>query len=362
MIKLKDVGRFETLPERALQIYEGDVAALREALAQGWDMEQQIELSRYTSVSPLHLALLAEQLPVVKLLIEHGANLNDREEPAFLIAVRYCDEETVRFVASQGARLDARNRVKSNAYSQAYYGNKANIPLIHELGLDIRKHGGYALRTAVDRRDLQTVAWMLDHGADINFNATDQVYPYQATPLTVAARNGDLAMVKYLVQRGADVTQTEKGGERAYTIAVSGKHAEMADFLRSVEPPAFHDRENKLHALRSYKLPPELIAFLSGSDLCLELPNNECEVDYVQFFSLTDTVEMKAGRRKLLRLSAEVDNYSSIVIVWNPKAKCIGYYDEEHEEYGDLCPFAEFLAHPGVYLQKILEGEEGVST
>lgn len=357
MIQLKDIGKFDTLPDRAMQIVEGHVPALREAIAQGWDIEQEIALSKHTSLRPLHIALLAEQLPVVKLLIEHGVNLNDKQDPAFLIAVRYGDEETVRYVAAHGSKLDALNRVKSNAYDQAYYGNKRNIPLIHELGLDSGKHGGSTLRTAVADRDYKTVEWLLEHRADINFNDRDMVYPYQATPLTVAARNGDLTMVKYVIERGADVTLAEKDGERAYTIAVSGNHAEMAAYLKSVEPPAFHDLENKLHALRSYKLPQDVKAFLTGDKLRLDLPDNEYDIEYIQFFTLTDTVEMKAGRPKLLRLSADVDNYSDIVIVWNPKSKCIGYYDVEHQEYADLCPFAEFIAHPEVYLTKILEGD-----
>lgn len=357
MIQLKDIGRFETLPDRAMQIVEGHVPALREAIAHGWDIEEEITLSKYTALRPLHIALLAEQLPVVKLLIEHGVNLNDKQDPAFLVAVRYCGEETVRHVAAHGAKLDALNRVKSNAYDQAYYDNKRNIPLIHELGLDVRKHGGSTLRKAVGDHDRKTVEWLLDHGADVNFNARDMVYPYQATPLTVAARNGDLAMVQYLIERGADVALAEKDGERAYTIAVSGNHAEIAAYLKSVEPPAFHELENKLYALRSYKLPQDVKDFLTGDKLRLDLPENGYDIEFIQFFALTDTVEMKAGRRKLLRLSADVDNCSDIVIVWNPKSRCIGYYDVEHKEYADLCPFAEFIAHPEVYLIKIMEGE-----
>lgn len=56
-----------------------------------------------------------------------------------------------------GGKLNVLNRVKSNAYHQPYYGNKRNIPLIHELGLDIRKHGGSTLKTAVADRDRKTV-------------------------------------------------------------------------------------------------------------------------------------------------------------------------------------------------------------
>ncbi|MCG7405936.1 ankyrin repeat domain-containing protein [Paenibacillus sp. ACRRX] len=357
MIKLKDIGKFDTIPELAQHIYEGNIAALNSALAAGWDIEQGIELSRYITCSPLDIAIIAEQLEVVKLLCEHGANLNAAGSPAFLTAVRYCGADIVRYVAANGAKLDAINNVKSGAYEQAYYGNKANIPLIAELGLDITKHGGKTLRKAVDKHDLKTIDYLLEHGVDINFNEPDMVYPYKATPLTVAARNGNLKMVKYLVERGADVTLTEKDGERAYTIAVSSKHTEMADYLKAIEPPAFHHLENKLQALKSYKLPKDMIAFLCGDRLRLELPANEYEIYYVEFFSITDVIEMKVGRQKLLRLTSAVDNYSDILIVWNPKKKCIGYYDVEHQVYADVCSFAEFLLQPEVHLANIIEGE-----
>lgn len=47
-----------------------------------------------------------------------------------------------------------------------YYGNKKNIPLIHELGLDIREYGGAVLRRAVSERSRRLVAYMLDQGVD----------------------------------------------------------------------------------------------------------------------------------------------------------------------------------------------------
>lgn len=58
----------------------------------------------------------------------------------------------------------------------------------------LRKEG---LRS-IQLQDIGRFEALLDHGADINFNARDMVYPYQATPLTVAARNGDLAMTKII--------------------------------------------------------------------------------------------------------------------------------------------------------------------
>lgn len=274
-----------------------------------------------------------------------------------MFAVRYCKEDIVRYIAAQGAKLDKLNQVKSGAYSQAYYGNKNNIPLIHELGLDIKQHGGAVLRKAVSDHDLKTVAYLLDHGVDINYNNSDMVYPYQATPLTVATRMGNQAMVQYLIERGADVTLAEKDGDRPYTIAVSNKNTALADFLKSLEPAEFHDIENKKFELRKYKLSDELVSFLTGTKLRLELTQNEYEIRYIDFFTLTDTIEIKIGRQKLLRLSADIDNYSDLLLMWNPKKKgLIGCYDVEHQTYADLCSFADFLTQPEIYLINFLEG------
>ncbi|RJX37125.1 hypothetical protein D3P09_24765 [Paenibacillus pinisoli] len=357
MIKLKDIGRFESLPGIAMHIYNGDIPALKEAIEAGWDTEEGIALSPNTTVSPLDMALLSEKLEVVKLLVEHGVNLNDRNNPAFLRAVRYCKENIVRYVTEQGAKLDLTNKVGSNAYSEAYYGNKNNIPLIAELGLDIQQYGGRILRTAISDYDWKTASYLLDQGVDINYNQPDMVYPYGATPLTVAVRMGNQGMARKLIERGADVTLMEKDGERPYTIAVASKNKELADYLKSLEPAAFHDAANKTYELKSYRLSKEIMDFLTGDQLRVELAANSYEIGYIDFFSLSDTIPFKAGRQKLLRLSADIDNYSHLQLVWNPKKKGLGCYDLEHKEYGDLCGFSEFLAEPESYLIRFMEGE-----
>lgn len=358
MIVLKDIGKFKELPEIAMHIYKGDIPALHAAITAGWDIEKGIVLSKNTTLSPLDLALVSQRVDVVKLLVEHGVSLNVQHNPAFLRAVRYCKEDLVRYIAAQGAKLDMLNQTGSGAYSQAYYGNKSNIPLIHELGLDIKLHGGAVLRQAVSDHDYKTLTYMLSRGVDINYNQPDRVYPYQATPLTVAARMKNMAMVKFLIEHGADVSLAEKDGERPYTIAVSNKDTIMADYLKSLEPVEFHNVENKKYELKKYKLTEELVGFLTGNKLRLELAQNEYDVRHIDFFTLTDTMEMKVSRQKLLRLSADIDNYSDLQLVWNPKNKgLIGIYDVEHQAYADLCSFTEFLAQPEMYLIKFLEGE-----
>ncbi|QLG39834.1 ankyrin repeat domain-containing protein [Paenibacillus sp. E222] len=352
MFKIGNQGTFETLPDEAMAIYKGDVIAVEEFIKHGMDLEKEITLSKYIALTPLDIALITNQLPVIKVLVERGVNLNVKDNPAILKAVRYGGEELIRYLHQKGAKLNSLSKVKSNAYDEAYYGNKKNIAVLKDLGLDIQKYGGKTLRRAVSDHDLQTIQYLLDEGVDINYNEPDMVYPYKATPLTVAARNNNMKMVQFLVERGADVTIQEKDGERAYTIAVSQKNAEMAEYLKSHEPQDFHSLSNKLHVLKSYKLPDVLIRFLTEGPRRIDLPDNPSGVGYIEFFHLIDTVEMKLGRQKLLRISSDVDQYSHILIVWNPSKKMIGFADIEHQEIGNICTFPEFLADPG---EKITE-------
>lgn len=354
MFKIENQGTFETLPDEAMAIYKGDVITLEEFIRQGMDLEKEITLSKYIALTPLDIALITNQHAVVKLLVERGANLNVKNNSALLKAVRYCGENTVRYLHRMGAQLNGLNHVKSSAYDEAYYGNKKNIAVLKDLGLDIRRYGGKTLRKAVSNHDMKMVQYFLDEGVDINYNEPDMVYPYKATPLTVAARNNNLKMVQFLVEQGANVTIQEKDGERAYTIAISQKNAEMAEYLKYHEPQEFHNLSNKLHVLKSYKLPDALIRFLTDGPRRIELPDNPSGVGYIEFFHLIDTVEMKIGRQKLLRISSDVDQYSHILIVWNPSKKMIGYADIEHQEIGMISTFETFMADPVSYMDNLL--------
>lgn len=352
VFKLKDIGNFESLPEIAVQIYEGNVDALLQALDTGWDIDKKIALSNSISLIPLEIAIIADKFNVVQFLVNQGVELNSLHGSAFLLAVRYGKEQLIRYVVEHGAKLDLRNHVGSGAYAQAYYRNKSNIPLIHELGLDITEHGGELWRMAVSDHDMKTIQLLINYGVDINYNKPNMVYSYGASALTVAARYSNLAMVKFLVEHGADVTYKEKDGDRAYTIAVSQKNHEMAQFLKKHEPKEFHNLENKWLELKSYKLPKELIEFLQGDQLRFECEDNNSAIQYIEFYSLIDTIPMKLGRKKALRLSADIDNYD-FDLVWNPSKKCIGFYDSEHQQYGDICSFSEFLDKP-VYCQALI--------
>ena len=356
MITIKDIGDFESVLGIVSDIINGDTLALDKHLSEGFDIEEDIKLGKYTSLSPLDLALIMESFDSVKWLVKKGANLNVKGNPSFLLAVRYCNEEVIRYLVDFGAKVDGVNNVKSEAFSQALYGGKYdNLALIHELGHRVEKYGGQAFRSAVSDSNYKVLDFFIKNGVDINYNAPDSVYPFKPTPLCVAARYVDLKMCKYLVENGADVTITEKDGMRPYSIAVEIGDEEMAEYFKQLEPEEFHSLHNKLDELKPFKLPKTVMDFLQGEELHFEL--KDCDFKWIEFFSLVDTVTMKKGRQKFLRLSKATGDYDHIYIVWNPKTKKVAFYDMEHEKMKDMCDFSEIINDMPLYMQKIIEGE-----
>jgi hypothetical protein len=49
-----------------------------------------------------------------------------------------------------------------------------------------------------------------------------------------------------------------------------------------------------------------------------------------------------------------VDQYSHILIVWNPSKKMIGYVDIEHQEHGTISTFEAFMGDPASYMKNLL--------
>ena len=276
-------------------------------------------------------------------MVEHGADLNDEENPSFLLAVRYANQEIIDYVVAQGANINALNSVVVDAFQAALYGKKyENLQIIHDLGHTVQKYGGKAFRNAITDKNYEVLDFFINNGVDINYNKPDSVYPFKPTPLCVAARYVDLQMCKYLVEHGADVTITEKDGMRPYSIAVEKGDMEMAEYFKTLELPGFHDIQNKMDQLKPFKLPKALISFLEGDTLYFELPDSD--FISIEFLPLIDTVQFKMGRRKLLRLSKELGEYNDYQIVWDPKSKKISCYDTEHQELRELCKFDEFIA------------------
>ena len=353
-IVIKNLGKFTTVPQIVLDISNGDIKGLESALKNGLDINKKIKTVCKT---PIDLAMITEQFDSVRWLVSKGADLNTEDSPSFLTAVSYCNEEVIRYLAENGANIHAVKNFGRDAFDQALSHQRYdNFHIINELGHTVKEYGGYAFRMAVLSNQKEAVGFFIDNGVDINYHLSNIVFEYNETPLCVAVENANLDMVKYLMEHGADVTFPDKRGMRPYNYAMEQGNYKMAEYIKSFEPAELHNLQNKLQDLETYKLPEALLTFLQGDNLRMEL-GKDYTFEHIEFFSLVDTIEMKIGRRKLLRISKETGDYPDLIIVWNPKAQCVAYYDTEHEEFGNIAPFEEFMQNAGEYMERVLNGE-----
>ncbi len=82
----------------------------------------------------------------------------------------------------------------------------------------------YPLHTAVEEGDFDTVAELVDQGADVNLR-NEQL----CTPLHLAAQQGHLDLVKYLIQRYADIDARAAYGEQPLLMAITSRWGARAD-------------------------------------------------------------------------------------------------------------------------------------
>ena len=332
-----------------------DLPALEQQYVAGWDINAELPISDYVQELPITLVLVENKLKVLDFLLKKKIKLNQHGAPAIVSAARNCKAATLELLVKAGAKIDAVDNVKKNAYSAALYSNRYDLlPSLHTLGLAVDADGGRSFRQAVSQRQRKAVEFFIAHGMNVNLHQPCMVYPYNPSAVAVATRNNDSAMVQFLVEHGADVCIKDKNGDRPYTHAVAAKNVEMQTYLQQLEPAAWHDVSLYLQALREYELPAGLLSLLQSEERRLAI-NGE-EVSYIEFHPVLHVKEIQWKKRKLLDLLAEVDNYSADgVLVWSGKDQKLASLDLEHEEFRLLCRWEEFAVDPAYWINRLFE-------
>ena len=153
-------------------------------------------------------------------------------------------------------------------------------------GITVKKYGSNCLRSAIYEKDKKLAQMFLDYGADINYHEYEMVFTQQETPVMVATQRNSIDLVKWLVEKGADITIKSKYGERPYTIAVLNNNQEMIEYIKSLEPEDFHNAEALKEIIKKYKLPKEMVDFFKHDNLRIEF-SGKIDSKYIESVSYT---------------------------------------------------------------------------
>jgi len=181
-------------------------------------------------MTPLIYARNGQLTEVTKLLLARGAKDPFEEAVIWVPQVRVEADGTKKLVYG----ITHGNRATNVLVIAAGNGDLAAAGKLLQTGADINRGdridvwGSTPLSIAVLRNHAHMVAYLLDHGADINsrnYNGTT------ALMQAVANREGNIEMVRLLTARGADVTAKDSQGNSALDYASLSHNTNAVELL-----------------------------------------------------------------------------------------------------------------------------------
>jgi ankyrin repeat protein len=247
-VKLDLIGFEETHP-LLRAAFLGDFRVVKECISQGVDVNYRCNVNSFTA---LQLASQEGHTDIVKFLLDHGAQINERNrggDTALALACLKNRKDVVRLLIERGCCVNTVNNSGWTPLSlAARYGDAELFTML--------------LRSGADTNCPPTSGWSLIHHPFGNVNPDvlelfkanlcsskeefRERFPGQVDPLLIyneedggapliiyAARNGSFEAVKFLVEYGVPIDQTDPSGWTAlmYTIRYNGNDARTVEFL-----------------------------------------------------------------------------------------------------------------------------------
>jgi len=255
-----------------IAVERGHLDVIDFLLANGADIDGSHEAR---DRSPLILATMRQNLPVVMLLVQKGADVNPctadgRSKSALFAAASVGNLEITEYLLKKGADMNARDINNMTPLAYAILCNKTQLALyLMEKGADVNIPDVMKrtpLYHAICHNNLKCTKRLVQAGANINYQGPGSVTALSMaveldrihiinvlvenhastnlrddlgnTALHVAVGKGNLCLVHYLVERGADVNIPNKRGNTPlhWIIAV---YRNMADHLLYARLPKY---------------------------------------------------------------------------------------------------------------------------
>lgn len=182
----------------------GHLEVLDHLIQEGVD----VDLKNKFDVTPLCAAVLKERLAVMEYLITNGADVNqkmksDRDFTYLHFAAENGDEDAVRLLAESDANVDAQDSFGyTPLHIAAVHGAVAAIETLLENGADLYAEGLDGLTVtdvAAASGQLRVLQYLQEQGFTHDFDRQHPTDP-TITPLSLAAADGHMNVVKYLVE------------------------------------------------------------------------------------------------------------------------------------------------------------------
>lgn len=237
--------------------------------------------------SALIQAVVYKALPIVELLVSHGADLDftdSQGDTALIHSVKSNCAEIVRFLVKTGVTVTAQNLNGLTALDLARSSNENEI-------IGILGNAEECLIEAVRGGNTDEVERLLREFT-IDFRYKDR---HGASAVHLAVLNGEARITKHLVQAGADVDMPDAIGCSAVDINPWLVADAIADLMDSKLGQA-QSAEQFLHVLRSY--PAVCVFVISSVDLSdeqLSTIKSRITSDLIETVRGTTEVRNKSG-------------------------------------------------------------------
>lgn len=183
----------------------------------------------FNSGIPIKQALSTNNPNRIRALLAAGANINTQyegHETALEKATRDGNLEVVKILLENGAEVDHQYNDYSPLYTATMYNHTDIVALLLAFGAQIR--GAKPLIKAIHNGNAAMVKLLLDHGADSNAKEKGE---YATTPLCAAAQAGQANIVRMLLSHGARIEDSGFLGERALHKAAFYGQLEVVKIL-----------------------------------------------------------------------------------------------------------------------------------
>lgn len=245
----------------------GDVATVQQLLDSQPTAERRVALANCEGSGgddgsrPLHWAARGNHYNLLRLLVESGARVNERNRmlsTALHWAAAHLHVESIQVLCALGAEINTRDKW---GYGPLHLAVRkrclrgADVMLLYGGDVNFKAaDGSTALHMACEAGDLDSVQWLLDKERIIA-NARDTA---GETPLLRAASSGQMEVVEYLLRGRQTATvwnlRDKKGQSLVHRAAIYGNR-DLLMLIANVNPAVCaammnegdHDRRTPLH-------------------------------------------------------------------------------------------------------------------